>query len=445
MIPMHISEELLAQFQRAEANETFFVECMGSAKAVEVADLEPAEAALVTAYSEASGAPPITNGRPTAIRMVAWMAHGDGVINDNRVAFVSEELRPFAAQVSDTNPVVMDFNHSAVKPQDGMPKMIGAWTRAEWAHNPAAANGAGAWGILMSGVMMAWLFPDIADTILADQARNGSTRNSMACMSRGIEFKSNADGPYQVLHNPVFFTLSVLDVTPADKAAIGKAVEGSSDPECEAKMRKELTTYNAAEITPPNHDAPVDLQEAVMTEAEIQAAIAAAAKAATDAAQNVIEVLNEKLTNGVIAADAAAAKLIEVETARDAAMAELTKATAEIERLSAELATTTEKLTVFESADAVAKHAERVAARVASLPDAYREAHATKAAEARTRVESKWAAMSDEEWESYKTDELSVGAAFKVGYVFRSKQEGHIPTGVAEANAMGARVKAITK
>ena len=432
---MHISEELLAQFHNAEPNETFFVDCMGSAKAVTIAELDPTEAAVVTAYTDAAGAPMITDGKPTAIRMCAWMAHGDGVINDNRVAFVSEEIKPFVATVNDTNPLVMDFNHSAVKGYADDPKMIGAWTRAEWAFNPAAANGTGAWGILLSGVMMAWLFPNIADTILADQARNGYTRNSMACMSRGIEFKSDADGPYQILHNPVFFTLSVLDVPPADKAAIGKAVEGSSDPQCEATMKDQLL-HKASVVTPPmSPQAPVVLQEAVMTDEETKALTEAAAAAQAQLTEQTAELESMK------------SRLVEVETARDAVAAELEKANVEIARVSDELKAASEKLAAFESAEAATAHAARVASRIASLPETYREAHAKKDEAARTRVETKWAAMSDEEFEQYKAEELlfAVGS-MKVGYVERSEKEGFLQTGTApEDEEFAAKIKSAKK
>lgn len=202
----------------------------------EVADLRPEEQQVI-AEELAKGPAPITDGQPTVMRVVAWMCH-EGV-NRNRDSFLKEELQLAAAKISTRNPIVMDWNHAAVIGGPG--RVIGVWTKADYAFDAKAKDGQGAWGILAEGVMFAWAYPDITNAMLAEQQRNGTVDFSMACIPASVEFGRDENGPYAVLHNPVFFTLSALDVPPADPDAVGVTKEGDNSEGVEAELRKQLT------------------------------------------------------------------------------------------------------------------------------------------------------------------------------------------------------------
>jgi hypothetical protein len=192
------------------------------------------EQVLAEVTKDAKGPRRITDGRPTLMRVVAWMVH-EGV-NRNRDAFVKEELQQAAGKINPSHPLVMDWNHSAVL--GGSDKVIGVWTKAEYAFDQKAKDGKGAWGILVEGVMFAWLYPDIADTMLADQSRKGAIEFSMACIPASVEFGRDEQGSFATLHNPVFFTNSGLDVPPGDPDAKGLGKEGADTADA---LRQQLT------------------------------------------------------------------------------------------------------------------------------------------------------------------------------------------------------------
>lgn len=217
-------------------------EVIASGRCEPLAALTPDEEVLLASVTEtARGPKQITDGRPTLMRVVAWMVH-EGV-NLNRDAFVKEELAAAAAKITPRNPLVMDWNHAAVV--GGQNKVIGVWTKADYAFDQKAKDGAGAWGLLVEGVMFAWLYPDLADAMLADQSRLGAVRFSMACIPASVEFASDANGPYAVLHNPVFFTNSALDVAPGDPDAKGLGKEAADAPNAEAELKQRLMSASA--------------------------------------------------------------------------------------------------------------------------------------------------------------------------------------------------------
>jgi hypothetical protein len=119
--------------------------------------------------------------------------------------------------------------------------IIGVWTKLDYAFDQKAVDGQGAWGILAEGVMFAWAYPEIADQMLAEQGRNETVDFSMACIPSSVEFGEIDGKRAAILHNPIFFTLSALDVPPGDKDAVGVVKEGDDSENVEQNLKQQLT------------------------------------------------------------------------------------------------------------------------------------------------------------------------------------------------------------
>lgn len=200
------------------------------------------ELQLASRVEEAGGPPLITDGHPTIARVVAWLCH-EGV-NRNGLCFVKEELPAAAAKIQAPNLLPMDFNHSATASIDAdVQRAIGVWYQAEYAFDPQACDGKGAWGILATGMMWAWMNPDYANQLLLDQERLGAVRFSMACIPGSSEYLENPETPgmqMEIAHNPIFFTLSALNIPGADPDAVGIVSEGDLRPDLENMIREHL-------------------------------------------------------------------------------------------------------------------------------------------------------------------------------------------------------------
>jgi hypothetical protein len=135
-------------------------------------------------------------------------------------------------------------------------------------------------------------------------------------------------------------------------------------------------------------------------------------------------------------------KLDELTTTREALASELAAAV----EAQAALVTELEGYRAAKAAEAEAEAArvaeERLAARIAELPEPYRAAHAKREESVRTRLEANWAALSEEDWE-LKKEELSGGfvaiaTALPFSFVARS-QETVLPA-VAEPTGLKAKI-----
>jgi hypothetical protein len=412
-------------------------------------DLTPAETVLLADF-EQSQPPLLTEGKPTVIRTAAWLNHASEdstkpYINANRLAFVKAELDGAAGKISAVNPLVMDWNHSATRGSlRDDPKVVGVWTHAEVAFDTKAS----AWGILAGGVMFSWLFPDLGDAMLAEQARHGHVRVSMACLSGSIETTEDADGnPYEIAHNPTFFTLSALDVPAADPHAVGRAAE-TGDPATGDKLRAELLAADevaAKQLTvkerlhallaaaaQPTEDTTMEIKE--LEEKLIESKVASQAEHDRLTAQ--ITSLMTEATNTKATGEVREAELV---TARDAALSELEKANAEIARVATELEVVQTKLAEYEAKEAAKAKGAVVEARMLSLPEAFTEALKGRTEEVRARFAAKIAGMSDEDFEFYKNEELGI-AGMKVSYANRTANEGVLPTGGGNGATIAERL-----
>jgi hypothetical protein len=425
----------------------------------------------------ASWMPMVTDGEPTKLYVTAWMCH-EGK-NDNGLVFRAEDFPAAAARIGGKNLLPMDWNHSAVLPDwmnwDCDPKAIGVWYAAEAKLDPAAKNGAGAQGIELQGIVWAWAFADKANDMLAMQQARGYVEFSMACIPTTSVFGSDADGPYEVAVQPVFFTLSALDVPPADKDGKG-IVEFSGKPQEDPQgtdgddsyelepfevpleevpglgqaiaAAKEMTADNPSvtvsiavrKATHRRASRPVKTEKTMpnKTNEELQTAALEALTEAHEALKAEMLSAQEKLTAATTAAaekDAVIATLTaraeQAELERDALKSELQAAAEKMAQASVELEAKTAELTAIAQAKAEEERAARWATRFEALPQAFRDAFAKRSEEEQARFIAKWAMVSDDEYKEYLGD-LYVGSeGVRLSYQQLSDRLGPLPTGGA--------------
>lgn len=429
-------------------------------------EAERAFADVAKAALETAGGPAmVTNGKPTIMRVVAWMAH-EG-INRNRLKFIAADLEQAAAKIKAPDLLPMDFNHSAVDAWSWEEKVIGAWYEAEYALDPATNT----FGILAKGMMWSWMFPRYADRLLAEQARHGKIDFSMACIASKYEEGRDADGAYEVAHEPTFFTLSALDVRPGDGAANGTGVEGSEDPQLEDKLADDLK--NPA-TRPPVHDYSKAALLALATlralgsgaadesitgssthtralTESVRAAQQQGAESPEDGMDELLAFLKEnaakmadqatlvELTAKVEAVASAvksstevAAELVVAKTeleaktvALEGANASLTEANTTIAELNAALETATKSLATYTAKEADDAAAARLTKRLAELPEHVLKAHTALPDEQRKGREDGYTKKSDEEWAEVVAIATLVPKIEK-SFLDRSRDEGGV-------------------
>lgn len=397
------------------------------------------------------------DGQPTLQHMVAWLCH-EGV-NQNRLAFLDADLEAAAAKITPQTPIVMDFNHSAVSSYMSWdPQCIGVWYKAERAWDPEARDGEGAFGILAHGVMFAWLFPDLADLVLAEQARNGRIDFSMACLSGRVEYGVDTIGTYEIAREPVFFTLSLLDVPPADRDARGFAHESGpvDEAQVDALRTKCLSPASLADLA--RVAAARGTDGAAVEESPMNEELIALLAGLEDRLQQQFsQAVNGLLESHRTEVAELQTQLDEVSTARTALVSEAEALNTRVAELLAQVETQTAELAQIEQARVEAEAqaeavrvAERLAQRVASLPEAVQQAHTARSDERRARLEAKWSAMSDDEWTEYVQDELLAGATARtaarhVTFAERSAREGALPLGGEANDDWSARIARLRK
>lgn len=186
----------------------------------EMTDAEQHDPDVELAIRSAAYMPMVTKGEPTKLLVTAWMVH-EGK-NNNGLVFRAEDLEPAAKRMTSPNLLPMDWNHSAVIAKEGVPKAIGVWYAAEAKRNEEAYEGRGAMGIEAKGIVWAWAFPNYASEMLDMQRERGYVEFSMACIPTKVESGRDQNGTFEVAIEPVFFTLSALNVPPGDPDAKGQ-------------------------------------------------------------------------------------------------------------------------------------------------------------------------------------------------------------------------------
>lgn len=385
---------------------------------------------LIAKAVETSGAPPLlTQGQPTIMRIVAWMTH-EGV-NKNRQAFLADDLGPAADAIRIPNVLPMDWNHSAFRMMSTDDKAIGVWYTAEKRWDQEAKDGKGAYGIMVQGIMWSWLFPKYATDMMAAMQRDRELSFSMACLPTSVETARDADGPYEILHKPVFLTNSALDVPAADPDADGIGVEGSNDPDLETYLTKVLTQSTIPEAQLPLAASLTKKKEEQMDEletkvAELSAKLEAASAqiALLVAAESKLVVAETKLTESNVTIESLRTELTEVTTSRDALVASAAAAATEMAAITAELETAKAALAEVAAVEEAAVAKARYETRLATLPESYREALSKRSPEEQTRFSSKWTSATDEAWTDFAADIQFAFQNVRISYAERTAAEG---------------------
>jgi hypothetical protein len=465
------------------------------------------------AQFKTAGFPAVTDGLPTILRATAWLAH-EGE-NKNGLIFLREELPAAAAKIAEPNFLIMDFNHSSMIRNDhpkAIGLWYKATVAFDRHARGVSGQEPGLWGVMLQGISWAWAFPDYAQALLGEQDRMGAVRFSMGCLPTTSEFVTGADGKQkEIAHNPIFFALSALNVPQADPDAWGFMTDNTnamtetatntllSDPAAPAAPAAPgasstpggLVVLNTATASSANCTTTggTFLQPTIAgaswvyvptttvtttpyifattpsekTMADTVDVSALTAKVAELAAEN--ETLKAELVEAKKAAetheatakqaavdlDAEKTKLAELETVRDVTKGELAASIDLVQKYEAEIAAFRTEREAAERAQTEAAKAAKLAERIAGLPETYRSAHEKKDAEPKARVEAKWADMNDEQWESYKTEELLIGLAGAgegrtAGmYLRKSREEGTLPVGAAgpDSTSRMARIRAL--
>jgi hypothetical protein len=410
------------------------IHCSATVSEVALADMDSATQELLATDPATAGGPPlITNGKPTVMRVVAWMAH-EG-INKNRDSFLADDLGPAADAIRLPNVLPMDWNHSAFKSWMDEPKAIGIWYTAEKRWDPTAKGGTGAYGIMAQGMVWSWLFPDHATEMLAEQARNGKIDFSMACLPGSVTLATDANGQYAILNKPTFLTLSALDVSPADVDATGLGVEGSSDPDLETELGRRISGTPSKSAAPELPLAAARTSVAQMTEEdmeELQAQLAElkAQVATLTAAQEQLVVREAELQEANNTIEAQRNEITEVTTTRDAFVAELAAVNEILASTQAELAAANASLSEAAALEEATANTARYETRLSALPETYRTALEARSEEDQTRFRTKWTTAPDEAWAEFAAEILTAFESVRTSMVDRSRAEGGtLPTG----------------
>lgn len=459
---MPLLDRLIKTLPEGASPEDILVIQSGYATVEPAGELTDDEVLVKAGYVKAG--PPVLNaaGQPTVMKIVAWMAH-EG-INMNRQAFLAADLQALAPTLfREPNFGVMDFNHSAARVLfNEEPKIIGVWYKAEYRYDEAAQR----YGLLATGMMFSWLFPDHADSLLADQERLGHMRFSMMALPRPLEDMQDENGAYSIIHNPAFMSVSALDVNPADMHSVGVGSETIAV--TEEGLRQRLITaaldrpWQQSSIIETITDASKP-EGAAMDEQKLVELTEAKTKLDIEVAQlreaNIT--LQRKYDDAIVAHDTEVAeftqaveelkrlneelgtKVTETEVARDSANSERDAVTAKIAELETELNSLKEFKATTDAE--VAKQAAEVklAARKAKLPESYLEAFSKRPAERQAALEEKWLAMEDDAFEAYLEDELGYVPNTKLSYFERSRREEVLPTQSEDVKSeeIGERVR----
>jgi hypothetical protein len=392
-----------------------------------------AEAALLASLEKAGGVPMITDGQPTTMRVVAWVAH-EG-INNNRLAFVAEDLQEVASTIKAPNLLPMDFNHSAVNSWVLEQAVIGVWYEAEYVQDPRARLPRGPGGVLARGLVWSWLFPEYSTRLLAEQARHGHVEFSMACIPKWTETATDENGEYEIAREPVFFTFSALDTRPADPDAKGLAVEGTTDADVEADLRRKLTTAarNAA-VTQRTEGIPMEAVDKILEFLQAHAGQVAS----QETLEGLVELVRAQpgqLAELTGSRDAAQARVRELEgrvqeldTALAAAREQVTAAQTTITSLEETVGTLTAELEEFRTQEEARTSQQTLQTRLAALPEHIRRAHESQEESKRREQETRWATKTEIEWQEVLDTFALVPPVQTASFLDRSRQEGRLPS-----------------
>jgi len=386
-------------------------------------------------YDEAAG-PIGKDGKPRMLLITTWMAHEGRNLNGQ--AFVKEELEQQVRDglFSPPHAGMIDFDH------DFTPR--GFWYSSAFAYNTQA----GKWGIILNGAIWAWRFDELSNMLLAEMQREGFITVSMSALPGSLEITRSYPGfedqETEILHNPVFFTTSVLDVPPADPDAKGTAMEelGKNVSEPNTVASNDDTLYTDLEhsheqdaggvLVLAGHandgnqggqemDKELDILRQELEDAKTKLNETEAAKAEVDTKLSDAETAKIVLSEEV---EALKLKIAELEVALQSVNETRGKLETELANVREELQKASEVIEAFEAAKAEAEKEERFQTRMAELPEVVQknlEAH--EDSEVLTKMIRE---ATEDEWEVTRKY-FDIAVTQGPNYTQRSEEEGGLP------------------
>lgn len=389
------------------------------------------ESPIVRNFRLAAG-PIGADGKPRMLLLSAWIVHEGR--NENGIAFVKEELRQRVSEglFAPPHAGMIDFDH------DFQP--VGFWFKTSFAFDDIA----GLWGILATGAIWAWRFPELTDALLAEQQRSGTVPVSMSELPESTELTEKFPGAEgmvtEIQHNPTFFTTSILDIPPGDIHARATVSEDASQEPPVPASRTSQFYFQAASAEPQfdtskeetfMEDAKVLINEMRQERDQARESLAKAEaeknqfKADLDTVKDELDKTKTQIDELVSKNKELASKVSEFEVA-------LKSANETKDELETTLAETSEKLNEFETKEADAEKDRVLAERIAGLPEVVQkniEEHSEAEA-----LKSAWRELSEEQWDTTRNT-LSLAARTDesdTDYVERSTKEGKLPFGKSE-------------
>jgi hypothetical protein len=367
------------------------------------------------------------------LKVVAFIVHGGGAenVNKNGDAFLDDDLKAAVDAGTFGAPYfgMMDYNH------DFNP--YGVWYSSKYMVDPE--NGIN--GILAEGAVFAWRFPQLADEMLLQQARQGFIDFSMGCIPQWTEREvTQAGQPVNLVRKPTFFTTSFLTVPKGDVAARGTGTERPDE-----MGELEVPTAQSAVLAGLISES-ITLMEDDMT---IEELVEAFRKVVADENKAQFDLIVEsalKLPTVQSALDAHTAKVSELETTVATLTGERNDALSKIEELKLANETATTELTTLREFKSTADQKEQEqafeaakAARLAELSDVAKEFFNARAEDVRENLLKRWVEYDQAEWEIVR-DAMN---AAKVGrYEQASQKEGPLAGGQGEEKKHKDRIDA---
>jgi hypothetical protein len=359
------------------------------------------------------------DGKPRMLLLTAWMAHEGR--NENGIAFIRQELQEAVngGLFAPPHAGMIDVNHDF--------QSRGFWYKTSFAFDDTAQE----WGILASGAIWAWRYPELADALLAEQQRNGSIAVSMSERAESVEMTRSFPGfeneLTEIQHNPVFFTTSILlDIPPADVHGRGTVTEDGKEPPVPAsRTDKHLQAASRSQLHF-KEEVMEDLK-LLVEELRTERDNARASQKQAEEARDSFKATAEEVTTKLAAAQSQVEELSaqhEKDTTQIAEMEIALKTITESkDEISNKLSEVGKELEAYQVKEVEAAKDKVLVERLASLPEAVQknlEEHPDKDA-----LCTAWRDLDDEGWNTV-SGTFSL-AANVTDYVERSLNAGKIP------------------
>lgn len=387
-------------------------------------------------YDEATG-PIGKDGKPRMLLITTWMAHEGRNLNGQAFVKVELEQQVRNGLFSPPHSGMIDFDH------DFDPR--GFWYKSAFAYDEKA----GKWGIILNGAIWAWRFDELSNMLLAEMQREGFIQVSMSALPGSLEVTQNYpefEGERtEILHNPVFFTTSVLDIPPADPDAKGTATEEtgqnllgtppvasddntlSIDELLETEVNVDDVLVLAGHENDGNQggqemDKELDILRQELEAAKTKLDETDTAKVEAETKLSEAEIAKKELTEEV---SSLKVKISELEVALQSVNDTKEKLEVELAQVREELDKAREIIATFEAAKAEKEKEERFQSRMAELPEVVKknlEAH--EDAELLTKMIRD---AGDEEW-TVTRKYFDIAVTQGPNYTERSDAEGGLPT-----------------